>query len=124
MNQVAYFEIQSDNPEISAKFYSEVFGWEITKDEFIPDYWRIKTDGINGGLLKRPTQIPPLECGTNAFTNSMQVENYDEIAKKILENGGQEAMPKFAVPGKCWQGYFIDADHNVFGIFEVDENAK
>jgi hypothetical protein len=27
------------------------------------------------------------------------------------------------VPGRCWQGYFLDADHNVFGIFEVDEKA-
>ena len=33
-------------------------------------------------------------------------------------------MPKFAVPGKCWQGYFLDADHNTFGILEVDANAK
>jgi predicted enzyme related to lactoylglutathione lyase len=54
----------------------------------------------------------------------MEVENFDDIAKKILELGGREAMPKFAIPGKCWQGYFLDLDNNVFGIFEVDENAK
>lgn len=29
-----------------------------------------------------------------------------------------------AVPGKCWQGYFLDADHNTFGILEVDANAR
>jgi hypothetical protein len=34
------------------------------------------------------------------------------------------ALPKFAVPGKCWQGYFIDLDGNTFGIFEVDEGAR
>jgi hypothetical protein len=27
------------------------------------------------------------------------------------------------VPGKCWQGYFIDTEDNTFGIFEVDEEA-
>ena len=27
------------------------------------------------------------------------------------------------VPGKCWQGYFIDTEGNTFGIFEVDEEA-
>jgi len=32
-------------------------------------------------------------------------------------------MAKFAVPGRCWQGYFLDTDNNVFGIFEVDGNA-
>jgi CubicO group peptidase (beta-lactamase class C family) len=37
--------------------------------------------------------------------------------------GIQEAMLKFAVAGKCWQGYFLDADLNVLGIFEADEKA-
>ena len=64
------------------------------------------------------------EFGTNAFTCSVMVENFDKTALDISKNGGQVALPKFAVPGKCWQGYFIDIDNNVFGIFEVDEKAK
>lgn len=65
-----------------------------------------------------------MEYGTNAFTCSMQVESFDETAEKILTNAGKVAMPKFAVPGTCWQGYFLDTESNVFGIFEADENAK
>jgi len=33
-------------------------------------------------------------------------------------------MEKFAVPNRCWQGYFLDLDQNVFGICEIDENAN
>lgn len=33
------------------------------------------------------------------------------------------ALPKFAVPKTCWQGYFVDPEGNTFGIFEVDANA-
>jgi predicted enzyme related to lactoylglutathione lyase len=33
-------------------------------------------------------------------------------------------MPKFAVPGVCWQAYFIDTEGNTFGIFEPDSNAR
>lgn len=33
-------------------------------------------------------------------------------------------MPKFAIAGRCWQGYFVDLDNNVFGIFEVDESVQ
>lgn len=33
------------------------------------------------------------------------------------------ALPKFAVPKTCWQGYFVDTEGNTFGIFEVDANA-
>ncbi len=125
MNNLAYFEIQSDEPSKAVAFYRAAFDWKFTKDESLPiEYYRIETDSINGGILKRPVQTPPMQYGTNAFTCSMQVSNFDETAKKIMDQGGQVAMEKFAVPGKCWQGYFLDLDHNVFGIFQVDELAK
>ena len=125
MNTIGYFEIQSSNPEREIQFYKAVFGWKFIREEFVPiEYYRIETNGINGGLLKRPAKTPPTECGTNAFTCSVEVENFDNTAALILENGGQIAMPKFAVPNRCWQGYFIDLDNNVFGIFEVDADAK
>ena len=125
MNTIGYFEIQSSRPEREVEFYQKVFGWKFIKDENLPiEYYRIETNTINGGLLKRPAQIPPMQTGTNAFCCSVEVENFDKTQELILRNGGQLALPKFAVPGKCWQGYFIDADNNVFGIFEVDENAR
>jgi uncharacterized protein len=125
MNTIGYFEIQSSEPNRDIKFYSSIFGWKFIKEEFVPiEYYRIETNGINGGLLKRPAKVPPTECGTNAFTCSVQVENFDKMADLIIKYGGQIAMPKFAIPGRCWQGYFIDLDNNAFGIFEVDANAK
>ena len=125
MNTIGFFEIQSSDPGRDVKFYQAVFGWKFTRQESLPiEYYRIETDGMDGGLLKRPAQVPPMEAGTNAFTCSIQVENFDNISERILKNGGIIAMPKFAVPGKCWQGYFVDLDHNVFGIFQIDENAK
>jgi hypothetical protein len=124
MNTLGYFEIQSSNPAREVNFYTSVFGWKFTKDEHILiEYYRIETNGMNGGLLKRPAKTPPLEFGTNAFTCSIQVDNFDAMADKILANGGSVAMPKFAIPTVCWQGYFMDQDNNVFGIFEVDEKA-
>ena len=125
MNTVAYFEIQSSDPKRDIDFYKAVFGWKFIKEEFVPiEYYRIETNGMYGGLLKRPVKRPPAEFGTNAFTCSIEVENFDTIAALILQNNGQIAMPKFAVSNRCWQGYFNDPDNNVFGIFEADENAK
>ncbi len=124
MNSVRYFEIQSDNPKRDIQFYSDIFNWKFTRDPNIPiEYWRIETEGMYGGLLERPTKIPPPQSGTNAFVCSMQVENFDKTAEKIIASGGQVALEKFAVPGKCWQGYFIDLAGNTFGIFQVDEDA-
>jgi len=125
MNTIGYFEIQSSNPEREIKFYKDVFGWSFIKEEFVPiEYYRIETNSIFGGLLKRPAPVPPPQTGTNAFVCSIQVDNFDKTSDLILSNGGQIALPKFAIPSRCWQGYFVDKDNNTFGIFEVDENAK
>ena len=125
MNTIAYFEIQSSEPKREIEFYQKVFDWKFVRDQNVPiEYYRIETNGMNGALLKRPVKVPPKEHGTNAYACSIVVENFDITSKLILNNGGQVAMPKFAIAGKCWQGYFLDGDHNVFGIFEIDENAK
>jgi predicted enzyme related to lactoylglutathione lyase len=133
MNRVVHFEIQADDIERAKKFYGNVFGWQF-QDWPMPDgstYAGVMTaekessePGINGGLLKRPCPAPAPEQGTNAFVCTVQVENYDEIAKKIVDAGGIVALPKFALVGMAWQGYFIDSEGNTFGIHQPDPNAK
>jgi predicted enzyme related to lactoylglutathione lyase len=84
-NTVSYFEIQADDCVRAVDFYGKVFDWEFTKEENLPvEYYRIKTDGMNGGLLKRPAPKPAQEQGTNAFVCSVQVEDFDSIAEKIF----------------------------------------
>ena len=119
-----YFEIQADNLERAKEFYGNVFDWEFQDNPEAPvKYMWIETGGTRGGLLERPAETPPPECGTNAYVCSIEVDDFDATASKIEELGGQVAMPKFAIPEVCWQGYFIDTEGNTFGLFEVDENA-
>ena len=124
MNTPSYFEIQADDLNRASRFYRDLFGWTFTKAEGLPvEYWRIETEGPRGGLLKRPAKTPPSGHGTNAFVCSMEVEDFDKVAQKIAALGGTVALPKFAVPGVCWQGYFLDTEGNVFGIFQADSQA-
>lgn len=131
MNRITHFEIQADDPERAIRFYGEIFGWEFPLWMEEPKYWGIMTagegskePGINGGLLLRPAQRPSSEQGTNAFVCTVQVEDFDEIARKIEGAGGIVAMPKMAIPGIGWQGYFLDTEGNTFGVHQSDENAK
>lgn len=145
-NRIVHFEIHADEPERAAKFYTDVFGWEIVKWDspapeasagpeaaMMKDYWMVMTAdkdskemGISGGLLRRPDGCKPIEKGqaVSGFVCTAVVENYDETAKKILESGGIEAMPKFALVGMAWQGYYLDTEKNIFGIHQADPNAK
>ena len=132
MNRVIHFEIQAEKPERAIKFYKDVFGWKFDKWEGSEmGYWMIMTadrdskePGINGGLLLRPAKTPGKEYGTNAFVCTVQVENFDKTAKKILAAGGVVAMPKFAIPKMAWQRYFLDTEGNTFGVHQPDEKAK
>lgn len=123
-----FFEIHADDMGRATDFYSKIFGWKFHRhesQESIPvEYMRIETGGTAGGLLKRPSDTPPPECGANAFVCSFEVDDFDSIADLILNSGGKKAIPKFAVPGICWHGYFNDTEGNTFGLFQVDEQAK
>lgn len=130
MNRPVHFEIHADDVERASKFYTAVFGWEITKWQDM-EYWIVMTApkdskemGINGGLLKRPQARPAPEVGVKGFVCTMLVENYDESEKKILAAGGVLAVPKTALLGMAWQGYYIDTEGNIFGIHQPDPNAK
>lgn len=131
MNRVAHFEIHAENPERAAKFYTDVFGWEIKKWEGGQmEYWMVMTGGrdepggINGGLMRRNAAMGPVGSSPNAFVCTMVVENYDAIAAKIEANGGKVAMPKMALAGMAWQGYFFDTEGNLFGLHQIDKDAK
>ncbi len=125
-----HFEIQVDNPERAIKFYTTVFHWSFQQWGEMK-YWMCMTapkdskePGINGGLLPRPALMAEKPCGTNAWVCTVQVDNYDAYAKTILENGGMIALPKMAIPGMAWQGYFLDTEGNTFGLHQADVDAK
>lgn len=126
LHSICYFEVQADDPETLARFYEGVFGWRFTRVEGLPiPYWRIDAGGMqHGGLLKRPAQPPPPQCGTNAFVCTIQVADIDATSAKILSLGGKEAMPKFQIPGGGWQAYFVDPSGNTFGVFQPSESTR
>lgn len=125
MNGHFYFEIQADDTQRAVNFYRTTFGWKFEEAPGLPvEYWRIETGGARGGLLKRPAPPPPPMSGTNAFVCSIEVEDFEATALRISGVNGKVALPKFPIPGVCWQGYFVDTEGNTFGIFEVDEDAR
>jgi uncharacterized protein len=120
-----YFEIQVNDMPKALDFYGKVFGWTFEKNQYAPiEYYFINGAPSRGGILKPNIPKPSGPCGTNAFCCSFMVDDIDESTKLILELGGIVALPKMAIPGVCWQAYFLDCEKNVFGIFAVDENAK
>ncbi|MGE7605924.1 VOC family protein [Peribacillus frigoritolerans] len=131
MGRIVHFEIHVNDMERAKTFYREVFGWSFQdwSDYAGMPYFGAVTGnenehGIDGALMQRQSAPPETHQALNAFACTIGVENYDLTEAKIIENGGKLAMPKYALPGMAWQGYYIDPEGNTFGIHQPDVNAK
>lgn len=116
MSRVVHFEIPSANVEVSRKFYETVLGWKLEKYPGPMEYWLIstgdpKTPGINGGLGGAANEF-------KATVNTVEVEDIDEVLKKVLANGGKIIMPKDEIPGVGLLAYVSEPGGAVFGIMQ------
>lgn len=118
---IIHFEIPAEDIERLRRFYSNVFGWKIKKEETM-DYWMVQTvqtdsqgmpirPGINGGMLKK--QNPE-----HKFTYYISVESIEEYGRKVEENGGKVIVPKTEIPNIGWWALASDPEGNPFGIFQ------
>lgn len=130
-NRIVHFEIHAAEPERAMKFYRDVFGWDFPQWMEEPPYWGAMTagedsaeEGINGGLMIRQGPPPVEGAPVNAYVCTVQVDDYDPIHDKILAAGGTVGVPKHAIPGMAWQGYYKDTEGNIFGVHHPDETAK
>ncbi|MBX0359496.1 VOC family protein [Halobacillus sp. Nhm2S1] len=131
MGRVVHFEVHVDDMERAKKFYGEVFDWKFEDwSEYAGmPYFGVVTGaedqlGINGALMQRKSAPPELNQALNGFACTIGVEDYDAIEAIILDHGGKVALPKYALPGMAWQGYYLDTEGNIFGVHQPDENAK
>ncbi|GEN53804.1 VOC family protein [Halobacillus faecis] len=131
MGRVVHFEVHVDDMERAKNFYGKVFDWRFEDwSEYAGmPYFGVVTGaedqlGINGALMQRKSAPPELNQALNAYACTVGVEDYDAIEAKILDHGGKVALPKYALPGMAWQGYYLDTEGNIFGVHQPDENAK
>lgn len=118
MSTIVHFEIPADDVKRAKKFYTGLFGWEITEQPM--DYWLIATggeDAVGGGMMKR--QRPEQQ-----IMNYMGVPSVDEYAAKVEKLGGKVVAPKMPVPGMGYFAVCLDTENNIFALWEDDENAK
>jgi predicted enzyme related to lactoylglutathione lyase len=122
MPRPIHFEISADEPTRAVKFYQDVFGWKIEKWNGPLEYWMVMTGeqnqpGIDGGLMRREKTFPPT-------TNTIDVPSVDDFIAKILKSGGKVVRPKMPVPTVGWMAYCEDTEGNIFGIIQMDKDAK
>lgn len=128
MGRVVHFEIHAGDPERAARFYRELFGWEITRWEGPMEYWVVRTGGatepgIDGGLLRRRGEPPTPGQAVNAYVCTVGVDDLDDALARGSRLGGSLAVPKMPVPGIGWLAYLTDPEGNILGMLQSDPTA-
>ena len=122
-NKLTHFAIHTDDVDHAKEFYQQVFGWDFN-DLGHADFLQIKAnDGQTIGALQG-RQYSPTSDKVIGFECTIEVTEIDNLAKTIVENGGQILMPKIAIPGVGWIIKFLDTEGNLTCAMEKDKNAK
>ena len=128
---VIHFEIHAADVPRAVAFYQAVFGWQVEDwgDYAGMPYFGVTTKaegepGIDGAIMQRQGDNPAAGAAVAGAVLTMGTDDFDATAARITEAGGTVALPKTALVGMAWQGYFLDTEGNVFGVHQPDPEAK
>jgi predicted enzyme related to lactoylglutathione lyase len=117
MSRVVHFEILASDPERSAAFYREVFGWSSSSWSGPQRYWTLTTGpegtpGINGALMHKHFPQP--------VVNTIQVASVEAALARVEQAGGRKLHGPNQIPNVGTVAYCSDIDGTIFGIIEPD----
>jgi len=76
-------------------------------------------------LLPRPVSGAPAPmAAVNAFVCTVDVADLDATLAKVGELGGMIVVPRMPVPTVGYLAYAKDTEGNIFGMMQMDANAK
>lgn len=118
MGRVVGFELNSQEPEKAAHFYSEVFGWGVGEPNW--DYWPVVTGkdekpGINGGIGKGPNDYP------HGIRVQIEVDSIDEAIAKAKAHGAMVVRDKMEF-ADFYLAYLVDPVGLGIGLIESKES--
>ena len=112
---VVHFEIAGRDAENQQRFYSELFGWSVQRDD-PPGYALVRSGegGIDGGLTCVEEGAAPY------VTVYVEVDDVAAHLARATELGGAVVLEQTAL-GDLTIGMFRDPDGNVIGLVKPAE---
>ena len=108
---VVHVEIRSQDPDVTRKFFDDLFGWKIASEGEYPGYTFINT-GADGLPY---TAIGPRQTDQDEVLFFVGVEDVAATLKRAEELGGTIVQPAQEVPGTTF-GVFADAHGHRVGV--------
>ncbi len=123
MDRVCHFEIPFSQKVRAAKFYGDVFGWQISDVPDMPYSFVITTPvddkmhpaeagAINGGMYERG------EEGSTTPVVVIEVESCEQRVKDVTIAGGSEVMGPMQIGDMGIYAQVKDTEGNIIGLWQ------
>src|SRR5512140_1697837 len=94
---IVHIEIPAADSAKAAKFYHDMFGWKITREEKM-DYTMWESgEGPGGGFSPLGETIKPGNVMIHVSSEDIEAD-----LKKVVNLGGKVLRPKSEIPGVGW----------------------
>ena len=109
---IVHIEIPTSDSKASAKFYQELFGWHIERDEQMDYTMWDPHEGPGGGFSPVGENVKPGDV--LIYVNS---EDIEADLKRAAELGGTILQEKMEIPTIGWFGIFKDPTGNMIALY-------
>jgi predicted enzyme related to lactoylglutathione lyase len=112
---VIHFQILSKKPDDTQRFYSDLFGWKVSRDNPL-DYRAIDTGserGIQGGIWPCPPE------GHNFVQLFVEVDDVPRYVERVRSLGGNVIVPLQTLPGGDEMAIVLDSQGIPFGLMKT-----
>ena len=116
---IVHIEIPANDTKGLAKFYADMFGWELQHDSNF-DYWMFRADGGPGGGFVTTGDTDPsghMEYKPDSLLVYVDSDDIDADLAKVESLGGKVVMPETEIPHTGWFGIFTDPTGNRVALF-------
>ncbi len=117
---IVHVELSTTNGEQSAKFYSELFGWQT---KHIPEvnYWTFAADGGPGGgfndISSADSEAMGLIVKPGTVVTYVDSDDIEVDLARAEALGAKIVTTKMEIPFTGWFGIFSDPSGNLIGLY-------
>ncbi len=108
-NAVMHWQMLSADPDKTASFYSDLFGWQVSAANRLGYREVLTGGGIDGGIWPAPN-------GTEAVQIYVKVADIDAALSQAVRLGGSIIIPKQVLPDGDAMAVLLDPLGRSFGL--------
>ena len=117
-HKIVHIELSAADQTVAARFYSEVFGWQITP---IPEmnyttFMPAAEPAVGGGFSQVDEHTP-----AGRVLVYIETDDIEKSFAKIEANGGKRMEPPMEIPGVGAIATFLDPTGNLVALIKPAE---